>query len=141
MRTVLPLTGVRSVHALNAFNALMLGLKMLPAYMGESYEDFMDRVEAMEDADRIRMIRQAAQFVRLEKDELESLLCFYPDPNGVPYSAENLKGLGPADLVEGVVAVCAAIGRIKLTLITEAEKKNLKSSPSTSGLPSLGILD
>lgn len=124
MRKVLPLKGYRSLRALNAFHVLMLGLKMLPAYMGESYEDFFKRVQEMPPADQQKMIREAALFVNLEKEEVEALVCFCCDANDVPYVAENMKSLGPDDLMEVIVAVCSAIAEIKIDIVTEAEKKN-----------------
>ncbi len=121
---VLALRGYKSLKALNAFHALMLGLKMLPAYMGETYEDFFSRVQEMPLRDQENLIREAASFVELQKDELEALLSFVADPNGVPYSAENVKNLGPKELLDGVVAVCVEISKMKINLVSEAEKKN-----------------
>lgn len=125
--TVLELKGYRSLKALNVFNSLMLGLKMLPAYMGESYEDFLSRIQAMPPADQEKMIREAAHFVPLEKDELDSIICFVADPNGVPYGPENIKNLGPAELIEAIVSVCMAIAQIRVDFVTDAEKKKLKN--------------
>ncbi len=124
----LELKGLRSLRALNAFNTLMLGLKMLPAYMGESYEEFLGRVEAMPPSDQEKMIREAAVLVPLDRDELEALLGFCCDANGIPFSAENIKGLGPRELHEGVVAVCMQIAKIKIDLVSDSEKKNFAAS-------------
>lgn len=121
---VLELRGFKSLRALNVFHTLMLGLKMLPAYMGESYEDFLDRVSKMDEADQEKLIREAALFVELQKDEVEALVCFVADGNGVPYTAANVKNLGPKELHEIVVAVCREIAKIKVDLVGEAEKKN-----------------
>ncbi len=121
---VLELKGYKSLKALNVFHSLMLGMKMLPAYLGESYEAFFERVQAMAPADQEKIIREAALFVSLEKDELEALLGFVADPNGVPYSPENLKNLGPGELHEIIVAVCLAISKIEVNFVTAEEKKN-----------------
>ncbi len=120
---VLELKGFRSLRALNAFNTLMLGLKMLPAYMGEQYEEFFERVSLMTEEDQEKLIREASVFVELQKEEVEALLSFCTDANGVPYSAENMKNLGPKDIHEGIVAVCKEIAKIKIDLIGKAEKK------------------
>lgn len=138
---VLELKGYKSLKALNAFHTLMLGLKMLPAYMGESYEDFYSKVDAMTESDQEKLIREAALFVELQKDEVESLICFCADANGVPYSAENLKSLGPDQLYECIVQVCLAISKIKINFISEAEKKNLKTSQLISDVPTLNTLN
>jgi hypothetical protein len=125
---VLPLVGLRSYQAMRAFQTLMLGLKMLPAYMTESYEDFYDRVSKMDPADQERMIREAAAFVPLDAEESESVLCFCADPNGVPYRTENIKNLGPGDIHEALVAVFKEIAKIKINFVGEDEKKKLVGS-------------
>lgn len=121
---VLELRGYKSLRALNAFNALMLGLKMLPAYMGEDYEAFLNRIHNMGPDDQKKMIREAAMFVELQKEEVEAIICFCTDKNGVPYTSENLKNLGPGQLIELIVAVCFEIAQIKIDFVSDAEKKN-----------------
>lgn len=118
------LRGFKSLRALNAFNALMLGLKMLPAYMGESYEAFLSRVSEMSPPDQQKLIKEAVLFVELQKEEVEALISFCLDKNGVPYSAENMKNLGPKELHEMIVAVCMELAKIKIDLVSEVEKKN-----------------
>ncbi len=124
MIKVLELRGYKSLKALQAFHTLLLGLKMLPAYMGETYEDFYDRVSKMPASDQEKLVREAALFVELTKEELDSLVAFSADRNGVPYSAENMKNLGPKELHEIVVAVCMEISKIKIDLVSESQKKN-----------------
>lgn len=97
---------------------------MLPAYIGESYEEFLSRVQEMPAIDQEKIIREAVLFVELGKEEVEAVIGFCTDKNGVPYSAINLGNLGPGDLVECVVAVCLEIAKIKIDFITESEKKN-----------------
>lgn len=124
----LELRGYKSLKALNAFHTLMLGLKMLPSYMGESYEDFYSRVSVMPEVDQEKLIREAVLFVELQREEVEALAGFACDPNGVPYSAENLKSLDPKTIMEIIVAVCVQISKIKVDFVSEAEKKNLNIS-------------
>ena len=121
---VLELKGYKSLRALNAFSALMLGLKMLPSYMGEEYSEFLQRVNSMNPDDQRKMIKEAAMFVELQQEEVEALVCFCSDDNGVPFSNENLKNLGPDKLIEVIVAVCFEISKIKIDLVTDKEKKN-----------------
>lgn len=120
---VLELKGLKSLRALNAYSTLMLGLKMLPAYMAESYEDFLGRVEEMPPEDQVKLIREAALFVELQKEEVEALLSFCSDPNGVPYGPANIKTLGPKEILDCIVAVCAELAKIKVDLISDAQKK------------------
>lgn len=121
---VLELKGFKSLRAMNAFHALMLGLKMLPDYAKLSYEDFFASIEKMDHESQLRMIKEAALFVELQKEEVEAIVCFVTDPNGVPYSAENVKNLGPKELVDIIVAVCGEIAKIKVDFVSENEKKN-----------------
>lgn len=128
MRKVLELRGYKSLRALNAFNALLLGLKMIPAYMAESYEDFLNRISAMPEADQLKMIREAALFVELQKEEVEALVGFCCDKNDVPYEAANLKNLSPKELIEVIVAVCGEIAKMKIDFVTPNEKKKSETS-------------
>jgi len=125
---VLPLKGYKSLGALRAFNVLMLGLKMLPTYMGEDYKEFLDRISQLPDDDQMKMIKEAALFVELGKDEIEAILSFCADKNGAPYEAANLKNLGPKEITEMVVAVCFEISKMKINFITENEKKKSETS-------------
>ena len=120
---VLELKGYRSLRALNAFNTLLLGLKMLPSYMSESYEDFLGRVNEMPESDQLKMIREAAMFVVLEKEEIEALISFCADANGVPFEAANMKNLGPDKMIDIIVAVCGEIAKLRIDFVTEDEKK------------------
>jgi len=123
---VLELKGYKSLRALNAFHALMLGLKMLPSYHHYTYEDFFSVIQAMTENEQMNMIREAANFVELQKEEVEALISFSADANGVPYGPENLANLNPKEILEIIVAVCFKISQIKIDLVTKEEKKNLK---------------
>lgn len=130
---VLPLKGYKSLRALNSFHALMLGLKMLPAYQTWSYEEFYASFKDKTDAEKETLIREAALFVRLEPDEVEALVSFATDKNGVPFSSVNLNNLTADELHETIVAVCVEVGRIKIGLVSEDEKKNFQDGQSMSG--------
>lgn len=114
---------MNSLRVLNAFNALMLGLKMLPVYLSESYEDFLGRIHDMPPEDQEKMIREAVHFVQLQRDELEAIMGFAVDANGAPYCAASLKTIDAKDLVDGVVAVCMMIAKMKIDLVSDHEKK------------------
>lgn len=121
---VLELKGYKSLRAFNAFHALVLGLKMLPAYMSETYEDFFNRLQIMPPCDQEKFIREAALFVKLEEEEVQALISFCADPNGVPFGPENLKSLKPETLVDIIVAVSMEICKIKIDFVSDSEKKN-----------------
>lgn len=130
MRKVLPLKGYKSLKALNAFHALLLGLKMLPSYLAESYESFYESFKDKTDDEKEKLIREAALFVQLQQDEVEALVAFTTDRNGIPYSAANVNNLSVDELHEIIVAVCMEIGKIKIDILTESEKKNYPASAS-----------
>lgn len=121
---VLELTGYKSLRAFNGFHSLMLGMKMLPMYAHETYEDFFARVEEMSETDQERLIRQAILFVELSKDEVEAIVSFCVDPNGAPYQSANLKHAKPDQIHSMIVAVCLEILKIKVSMVSSAEKKN-----------------
>ncbi len=121
---VLPLKGYKSLRALNAFHALLLGLKMLPAYIGESYEAFYASFSEKTEAEKEKLLKEAVMFVHLEEDEVAALVSFCTDKNGITYAAVNIGNLTPHQMHEIIVAVCMEIGRIKIELVTEEEKKN-----------------
>lgn len=122
-RKILPLRGVASLRALNAFHALLLGLKMLPMYVAVDYTEFYESFRDMSDERKEAKLRQALVFVNLSAEEVGALISFATDPNGVPYRAENKDNLTPEEIFEICVAVCMEIGRIKIDLVSEAEQK------------------
>ena len=123
MIKVLELKGFRSLRALNAFHTLMLGMKMLPMYLGETYDVFYERFKELPDSEKELMIRQAVLFVELKQEEVDALLSFCTDANGVPFEACNLKNLSPDQLVESIVAVGMEFGKMKIDILTKEEKK------------------
>lgn len=121
---VLELKGFKSYRALCAFHTLMLGLKMLPDYMNEGYEEFYDRLSKMPAEDQKKMIDEAVKLVPLDSEEVEALMSFACDNNGVPYSKVNIDNLNPLQINENLSAVCVEISKIKIDFVSESEKKN-----------------
>lgn len=121
---VTELKGLKSYFALQAYGKLLLGLKMLPMYMGEDYTTFFRRIELMTDIEQENLIRQGAFLIDLTHEEILSLARFCKDSNGASYTEENTKKLPPNEIHEIIVAVCMACARIKVRLTTDAEKKN-----------------
>ena len=121
---VVPLKGYKSLNALNAFHTLLLWLKMLPQYAMEAYDEFHEGFAQKSDAEKEKFLREAVVFVPLQSEEVEALVAFSTDANGIPYQEANIKNLGPDELVECIVAVCMEIGKIKVELISHDEKKN-----------------
>lgn len=119
------LRGLKSYFALQSYGKLILGLKMLPMYMGETYEAFLKRIEQMSDKDQETIIREAAFLVDLTHDEILNLARFCTDVNGVPYTDENMKNLKADQIFEIIVTVCLECVKIRPQLLSDDEKKNL----------------
>ncbi len=101
---------------------------MLPQYLSEDYEAFYARFAEYDEKQKEKFLRESVLFVPLQNDELEALVGFCADKNGIPYAKENINSLGPDELHEIIVAVCMEIGAIKIDLITETEKKKSLTS-------------
>lgn len=124
MFKVTELIGFKGWKAFNVFHRLMLGVKMLPLYAAESYEEFFARVEAMSDHDKEVIIREAAIFVPLEEDEIIDVISCCQDSNGVPLGKAQLKSMKHNEIFECLVAVAIEISKIKVNFVTDNEKKN-----------------
>ncbi len=125
---ILPLKGYKSLRALNGFHALLLGLKMLPAHILEDYETFYSSFTEKTESEKEKLLKESVMFVQLGQDEVEALVSFATDKNGIPYSTVNVKNLSAGEMFEIIVAVCMEIGKIKIELVSEAEKKNSQGS-------------
>lgn len=121
---VLPLKGLKSYFALQAYAKMLLGLKMLPMYGSMQFEEFYKMVENMPPADQERMIREGVFLGEITDEEILSLARFCADANGVPYCEENMKSMGPDQIFEIAITVCLEIAKIKPRLTTPDEKKN-----------------
>jgi hypothetical protein len=120
------------MRALNGFNALLLGLNMIPDYAHIPFEEFFHSFKVREPANIEVMIRKAVALVQLQDDEIIALISFAADANGVGYSKDNLKNLKPDEIFEIVVQVCLELSRIEVNLVSEEEKKRLETSRSIS---------
>lgn len=129
---VLPIVGFEAIRALNSFSTLMLGLKMIPEHLHKTYEEFLDEMHALDDDGLRKKIRLALHFVELDKDSVHALMGFATDANGIAYSASNIRTLSPDQAIEAMVEVCLVVARMKITIVTEEEKKRLKTSRLTS---------
>lgn len=126
--TLLDIKGPRSLSALNAFHQLLLGLKMLPDYLTEGYEDFYQRVDAMPDEDKRAFIAEAILLVPLEEEQVYHLIQFCTDKNGVPYGKHNAKNLKPNELHALMLEVCMEMSTYKIDFLSKIEKKKLPPS-------------
>lgn len=120
----LELRGLKSYFAMQAYGKMLLGLKMLPMYMGLGYSEFYGIVDKMTESDQEKLIREGVFLVDLTHDEVMAFARFCADQNGVPFTDENVKKLAPDQIFEIIVTVCIACAKIKINLTTDYEKKN-----------------
>lgn len=102
---------------------------MLPMYIGQDYESFYASFREKTEEEKEKLLRESAVFVELAQDEVEALISFATDKNGIPYTSVNMKNLSASEIYEIIIAVCLEIGRIKIDLVSESEKKKLETSP------------
>lgn len=128
---VQPLKGLASLDAMKGLSALLLGYFMLALPEKKdcnSFEEFFESFRDKTESEKEKIIRTALLFVKIERLEVEAMAGFVKDRNGAAYSAPSLKNMPLNEIIEIVVAVCMEMGKIKITLISEDEKK--KSDPS-----------
>lgn len=104
---------------------------MLPAYIAEDYQTFFESFKDKTDGEKETFLREAVAFVELNEDEVGAILTFCTDKNGVPYTAVNAGNLSIDEMHEIIVSVCMEIGKIKVDLVSEDEKKKLQTLVST----------
>lgn len=121
---VLPLVGLKSLRLINVYQALMIGYCMVPRYAKEDIHGFLEQLKQGPERELENVIRTAASVVELDGNEIEAVVSFAADPNGIPYGKANVGNLGPGDLHEIIVAVMMEVTRIKVDLVTPEEKKN-----------------
>ncbi|MDR0676305.1 MAG: hypothetical protein LBF97_04625 [Elusimicrobiota bacterium] len=121
---VLQLIGLKSLRAFNVFHLLLLGLKMTPIHLAKKYEKFFEEFENKSIDEKEKDLRNAVLFTQLNADEVEAVLSFAVDANNIPYSANNIATLNPAQIAEIILAVCLEIAKIKVFMGNEELKKN-----------------
>lgn len=118
-----PIRGFKSLRAINVFSTLMLGLKMVPEFVVEEHDDFLERVHNLPEDEKRRLFKRAVEIVELERGEVAACLSFVRDPNGVPYSSLNMDNLSHTEIINAVTEVCMEISRMEVSSLTEDEKK------------------
>jgi len=66
--------------------------------------------------------------VPLETPDILALGQFIADPNGVPYGEPQMKKMPLSEIFELVVVSCKNVASMRIKMLTESEKKNLKIS-------------
>lgn len=124
MKKVLPLVGYKSLRALNAFHMIMMGLKMIPIYAFIPYEEFFKSFDDKSEKEKEVFLREGLAIIELKEDEVDALIGFCCDGNGIPYGKSNTKNLDLKEIYECCLSVLVEISKIEISFITESEKKN-----------------
>lgn len=118
------LRGYRSVLAYNAFYALLMGLAVEQAHLGQRIETTFAKFEALPEEQKEEQLKHALKLVNLSKDDMLNLLAFAVDANGIPYAQKDVEEMEPQKIFEGLLVVCMAFAKIKPFFLNENVKKN-----------------
>ena len=132
---VLPLKGLKSMDAVRGLSALLLGyycLAMPGKTQYATFDEFFESFGWITEEEKEKIIRTAILFVKIEHWETESMAGFVQDKNGIPFVAASLKNMPLPEIIEIVVAVCKEMGKLRLSILSEEEKKKFLLSRSTS---------
>lgn len=121
---VLPLTNLKSVQAFCAYSNVLFGLHCSPSQMIKTDEEFFDWFDKLSDEEKEKQIRFGLSLAKLTNEEMLDLVYFATDENGIQYTEINMKGLNPKEIIEVMVAVCMAMSKIKISSVSEEQKKN-----------------
>lgn len=124
MIKTLPLQGLKSVYALNAFMTLLFGLATEQRLAGQDFEETYANFEALPIEDKAKQLRHALQIVNLQKEDMLSLLAFAQDKNGIAFTEASVKQMPPGDILDAMLAVCLELAKIKPRTLSEDVKKN-----------------
>ena len=121
---LLPLVNLKSVQAFCAYNNVLFGLHCSPAHLGKTDEQFYDWFDGLNETEKEKQLRFGLSLAKLSTEEMLDLACFASDENGIAFTEINLKKLNPIDILEILLAVCVAMSKIKVSSISEEQKKN-----------------
>ncbi len=108
--------GIKGLYAFKALQTLLLSYFLLPEFKepNEKYDDFLKRFSEMDDSQRKEVLQKSLYFAGIEPAEIEALICFATDNNGVPYCRNNINNLSIEQLFSIIIDVCLEVARIKV---------------------------
>lgn len=108
--------GIKGAAAFHTAQVLLLSYYMIPTFREgkETYLEFLDRFSKMDDEEKQKVFKIGATFADLKPNEVEAVLCFAKDKNGVPYGKCNIGTLGINEFYELISEICLAVVNIKL---------------------------
>ena len=124
MAKLLPLTGISGVRAFNVFHSVILGLKMVPIELEKGYHAFLDEMNSKTEDEKREYFRTGLNFVPLEESDIEAVIRFCEDANGIPLTKNSVRGMSSVDIINLMVEVFLEIAKLNVNLVTKDEKKN-----------------
>lgn len=108
--------GIKGLYAFKALQTLLLSFYLLPEFKTEkeSYDDFLRRFSDMPEEEKRSVLNKSLYFAGIDTKEIEALICFAKDTNGIPYGKHNINNLSIEQMFEIIVDVCLAVARIKV---------------------------
>ena len=108
--------GIKGLYAFKALQTLLLSYFLLPEFkiQNEKYDDFLRRFSEMDDGEKKEVLNKALYFAGIEPAEIEALICFASDSNGVPYCKNNINNLSVEQLFNLIIDVCLEVSKIKV---------------------------
>jgi len=103
------LKGIKSVRVLQVTSTLLLGSLMLPVNMGKTYDNYFEEIMNLDREDQAQVLTDAIQFVELKDEEIQSILSFVQDKNGVQIDKSNIDNYNPAEIMDMVLTVCLQV--------------------------------
>ncbi len=111
---LLPLKGIRSIRAYNAYHKILTMLFNMPAYAYlKDFNEFMEEFHKLEDGKR-SMLKEGLSIVELTDDEHLNLLAFCKDANGISVNHTNHLNYSHAVLLEMELEVLVEISNTKV---------------------------
>lgn len=109
------LRGLKSPAGFQVLYTLLIGYYSVPTFEAQAdFEDFIKSFEKMPREERESILKKSVCITPLKEEEYMNVLCFCKDPNGIPYSRENVENLTYDEIMELVVEVCLAYSDCKV---------------------------
>lgn len=108
--------GIKGLCAFKALHTLLFNYYLLPEFKKdkETYGDFLKRFHKMDDDEKREVLEMSLYFAGIEVKEIETLVSFAEDVNGVHYSKASMNNLDFPQLFEIIIDVCLEVAKIKV---------------------------
>lgn len=116
MVNVEEIKGIKGLYGFKAMQTLLLSYYLLPEFKkkNQSYQDFLKEFSAMDETQKRDILNKALYFAGIDPKEIEALMCFCKDKNGISYSKANINNLTFEEIFEIIIEVCLEISKLKV---------------------------